>query len=70
MKEISYRNLLKRGNSCIKLNCYIVQQLPKDNPVLNVIYKSIKDYDNYYLIGSNGTVRNKVKTMKTFIIRY
>lgn len=35
--------------------------------MLNVIYKSIKEYNDYYLIGSDGTVKNKIKTMKTFI---
>ncbi len=41
--------------------------IPEDNPVLNVIYKELKDFNGYYLIGNNGTVTNRTKTLKTYV---
>lgn len=41
--------------------------IPEDNPVLNVIYKELKDFNGHYLIGNNGTILNRTKTLKTYI---
>ena len=35
--------------------------------MLNITYKEMNDYNGYYLIGDNGTIRNRSKQLKTFI---
>lgn len=62
-----YRNLLKRGNS-YTMYFYTSFNIPEDNPVLNVIYKEIEDTQGYYLIGSDGTIKNRNRVLKTYII--
>jgi hypothetical protein len=36
--------------------------------VLNITYKEIEDTNGYYLIGSDGTIKNRQKHLKTYII--
>lgn len=36
--------------------------------MLNITYKKIEGYNGYYLIGSDGSIKNTHKTLKTFII--
>lgn len=36
--------------------------------MLNVIYKEYKEFNGYYLIGSNGTINNRTKDLNTYII--
>lgn len=36
--------------------------------MLNITYKEIKDTNGYYLIGSNGAIKNRQKELKTYII--
>jgi hypothetical protein len=42
--------------------------IPEENPVLNITYKEVQDTNGYYLIGSDGSVKNRTKVLKTYII--
>lgn len=59
------RNLPKRGTSCtMYFNTSF--NIPKDNPVLNTIYKEYCEYNGHYLVGNDGTVHNRSKQLKTY----
>lgn len=61
-----YRNLPKRGNSYTMYYCTLFN-IPEDNPVLNITYKEIEGYNGNYFIGSDGSVSNRRKSMKTYL---
>lgn len=42
--------------------------IPEDNPVLNVTYKEVPEFNGRYLAGSDGTIHNRTKQMKSGLI--
>lgn len=42
--------------------------IPKENPVLNIMYKEIPGYNGYYKVGDDGSIWNPKKQMRFFVI--